>query len=151
MKLFLTFLILAATTSVTANAQSLDKQAFLELLQSVPSAEDFNKAYDILKRRDPAQEHRFEEAERRIANAKTNIPKIEALVKINTSIFDYPGLISHGTIDYFGATVSGIPIFGSPVTIPFYTFTLSPSIGHRFIVTFDEHGMITDVRTTDKR
>ena len=146
MKRFLTFLTLAATMGVALNAQSVDKQVFWELLQSIPSADDLHEAYDILKRRDRTQDHLFEIAERRIANAKANIPKIEALVKVNTSIFDYPGLISHGTIHYIRDA-----FFGSSESGPCYIFTFSPSIGHQFVVTFDERGIITKVRKLDKR
>jgi hypothetical protein len=146
MKRFLTLLSLAATMGVAANAQSMDKQAFWDLVHSIPSADDLHEAYDILKRRDPSQDHLFEIAERRIANAKTNIPKVEALVKVNTSIFDYPGLIAHGEIVYIREE-----FFGSSGSGPCYLFTFSPSIGHQFVVTFDERGIITKVRKLDKR
>lgn len=139
MKRFLTFLVLSTTLCVATHAQSLDKQAFWELIHSIPSAEDLHEAYDILARRDPAQKYLFEVAERRIANTKTNVPKIEALVKRNTSIFDYPGLISHGRIDYIREPA------------PYYLFSFSPSIGHQFLVFFDERGTITNVKKLDKK
>lgn len=139
MKRIFTSIALVTTLSVATQAQSLDKQAFWELVHSIPSAEDLHEAYDILARRDPAQDYLFKLAENRIATAKANVPKLEALVKRNTNIFDYPGLISHGTIAYFREPA------------PHYMFCLQPSISHLFYVYFDERGLITDIRKLDKK
>lgn len=139
MKKILTTLALATTLSVAAQAQSLTKQAIWDLVHSIPSVEDLHEAYDILARRDPAKDHLIKLAENRIATAKANVPKLEALVKRNTNIFDYPGLISHGTIAYFREPT------------PRYMFCLQPSISHLFYVDFDERGFITNIRQLDKK
>ena len=85
-------------------------------------------------------------ARARIAKAKENVPKLRKLIKLKTSVFDYPGLLARGLITYHNAT--------DPGEVGSYRLWVSADYAghqmfvqpHEFELYFDDSGIITDVR-----
>ncbi len=138
---------------VTATSADADKEEFRKLILQIVTDRELQQY--LPHRSDPLiQETPIDPAKGReaIAKMKVTVPKLLKLIKVGTSVFDYPGLIAYGTISWNG-TAPEIP--GLEGLQNSYFLTLGVPLGHEgnnpseLEVHFDAKGIITDARNVD--
>lgn len=100
MRIILFLLYCLFVGSISQGAEDETKKA-VELLASLPTQAMLNKAQKIIKDNEAATAEEKQSAENSIAKAKLVIPQLRKLITVNSSVFDYPGLLGRGTIQWY--------------------------------------------------
>jgi len=136
-------LLISVTTSF---AGDFDHAAFKQLrdfIHTLPARE--RVVADVaLFRGGPSTEAQKQEATERLKKAKEGFDRLKTLIRIGTSVFDYPGLIAlarprHSEADNTYSIVLGIP--------PGWNWTHEQGTNeNEYEIFFDNHGLITELR-----
>jgi len=136
-------LLISVTTSF---AGDFDHAAFKQLrdfIHTLPARE--RVVADVaLFRSGPSTEAQKREATERLKKAKEGFDRLKTLVRVGTSVFDYPGLIAlarprHSETDNTYSIVLGIP--------PGWNWTHEQGTNeNEYEIFFDNRGLITELR-----
>jgi len=110
MRTFLPFILALAAAPLMAGDVRSDAVEAEKLLQELPRQSVLSAARDLIvgnvfpePARGKATPEEKEEARLAIETAKTIVPKLRKLLVTGRSVFDYPGLLSRGTITWSGS------------------------------------------------
>ena len=93
---------------------SAEDNEIRKMIEELPHSNSLKESFDIIceneknpffrpmKREltEEGKKYELEESKKNIEKAKNIVPKLKELIKTGTSVFDYPGLISKGSIRY---------------------------------------------------
>ncbi len=121
------------------------------LLEDLPPQSALSRYQGLVKRPETAKnQDELKYAREKVKLAQERVPKIRPLIKPDTSIFDYPGLLAAGTIEYTilrelpgGTFEYGYRLYLGVFLADEYT---QPWDFHVFI---NEKGIITAVKSVD--
>jgi hypothetical protein len=136
------FVLVIALTCFTSGQEPAPKPEKLEAL-----IEDVNSPYmtDLFHREIKDETQRpdvREHARSKLEKAKESIPKLRKLIRIGSSIFDYPGLMSRGYLHYNRIGTKGTYSLKISATFIGREAAVLP---YEFRLEFDDRGIITKV------
>ncbi|MCK5708067.1 MAG: hypothetical protein KAI43_10480 [Candidatus Aureabacteria bacterium] len=146
------FLVLfAISNKVFAEAPVSQKQQFIKLLDQLARQSILDKYQDIVKHPEKAKyKNELKYAKEEVNKAKKIIPELRKLIKIGNSVFDYPGLIAHGKIQYTVLKQISDVTFEKGYILYLGVFFGAEGIRETdFQIVFDENGIITEVNDVD--
>jgi hypothetical protein len=95
-------------------------------------------------------------ADESLAKVREVIPKLRKLLKVGTSVFNYPSLLAHGDITYQIIKASGANSFAEPAAPVEYGYRLYMGIPksefthiYDFELLFDSQGVIRAINSVD--
>ena len=132
-------IFLAAARSESAKS---DLDELLRLIEDVPSPQMIDQYYRTIHQKDTRPEE-VAFAHSQMAKGRESIPKLRKLIKIGTSIFDYPGLVTRGYATYdrrkYDKRGGAYTLFVSAS----FSGREGRSLPYEFRLTFDDKGLIT--------
>ena len=142
---------IASIISASAYSQeplSIDIKDYKIILEQIPPQTQIRMYMDLINPSKATKTPYGIELELKTANEhlekmKIAIPKLRNLIKIGTSIFDYPGLLSRGFISYSEYSSDG----KYRMYIGAYFRSREGSGPYDFEILFNEKGIITNVKT----
>lgn len=144
-------LLLMLTVSLHAEPQEPTKEALIRLIAAIPSDEELLRDNDLMLHPEKARnEKEAFAAKERLVKAHKAIGELQKLIRLGSSVLDYPGLLANRRIRYtpsgwgysFYVGTQLTNAEGEPVTRSDKT--------DRFNVVFDDAGIITMVAFRDR-
>lgn len=125
-----------------------------KMIEELPHSDSLKKSFDVIcenekipllrpmksELTEKGKKYLLEESKKNIEKAKNIVPKLKELIKIGTSVFDYPGLISKGSIRY-NKDMNEYSLY-----IGVYLRRHEGSGPNDFELIFDEKGIIKEVK-----
>jgi len=141
--LFSNFIIFGQTTKAPVAPNTEDIKSIIQSLPRQENISHFKKA--LLKENDNLSE-KGKETELKIANSyiekiKIAVPKLRKLIKVGTSVFNYPGLLSKGYVSYHEYSKE------YEIYIGVYLLTHEGSGPYDMQIFFNQNGIIERVET----
>jgi len=151
-------LVLALLATVRSFAQQADKlkddsprEQMRRLLDGLPPQRALSRYQDIVKHHETTTgKDELNYAREQVKLAQERVPKIRALIMPGTSIFDYPGLLAAGSIEYTvlrqlpdGTFEHGYQLYLGVFLDEEFTEPWD------FHVVFNESGIVTAVKSVD--
>ena len=139
----------AAQEAKPSPADLLRKQ-MEQLLDDLPGQSDLTRYQALVTHPETAKDSgELDRARKKVQLAQERIPKIRALIKVGTSVFDYPGLLAAGRLHYDALRELPDRTFEFDYIIYFGVFVESRGEGvgaSDFEAVINEKGIITEVR-----
>ena len=153
--LILVVAVLVATPCLAQQAtkpkDDSPREQIRRLLDDLPPQRALSRYQALVKHPETAKsQDELKRAREQVKLAQERIPKIRALIKPGTSIFDYPGLLAAGTIEYMVLRELPGGTFEHSYQLYLGVFLADeftqPWDFHVFI---NEKGIITEVKSVD--